>query len=122
MALKGKNIVITGCLKGIGRATLETFAKNHANIWACCQNEDQEFLDSIQKIPIYETYIKKGLKINEDVLSLFSNFKSIIVKNETLYIIGLINSIYKNDNTLIGDDIKTPGYLLNKNFKPYLTF
>jgi len=50
MTLKGKNIVITGCLKGIGRATLETFAKNHANIWACCQKEDQEFLDSIQKL------------------------------------------------------------------------
>jgi 3-oxoacyl-[acyl-carrier protein] reductase len=50
MTLKGKNIVITGCLKGIGRATLETFAKNHANIWACCQNEDQEFSEAIQKL------------------------------------------------------------------------
>ena len=47
--LKNKNVVITGCLKGIGLSTLEVFAENGANIFACVQNEDFEF----------ETYIKK---------------------------------------------------------------
>ncbi len=52
MLLKGKNVVITGCLKGIGRATMELFAKNGANIWACCQFQDTQFeecIDSLQQ-------------------------------------------------------------------------
>jgi 3-oxoacyl-[acyl-carrier protein] reductase len=50
--LKGKNAVITGCLKGIGRATMELFAKNGANIWACCQYQDAQFdgcIDNLQE-------------------------------------------------------------------------
>ncbi len=41
--LSGKNIVITGTLQGIGRATLEFFASNGANVWACAMHPDDEF-------------------------------------------------------------------------------
>ncbi|MEG1186175.1 MAG: SDR family NAD(P)-dependent oxidoreductase, partial [Eubacterium sp.] len=34
MLLKGKNIIITGSNRGIGRAMVEVFAENGANIWA----------------------------------------------------------------------------------------
>jgi len=50
--LKHKNIVITGCLKGIGRTTLEEFANNKANIFACVQYPDLEFIDFIEKLSI----------------------------------------------------------------------
>lgn len=40
--LKGKNAIITGSNRGIGRATLELFAKNGANIWACCRSMSKE--------------------------------------------------------------------------------
>lgn len=50
MLLKGKNAVVTGCLKGIGRATMELFAKNGANIWACCQYQDPLFDESIANL------------------------------------------------------------------------
>lgn len=50
MVLQGKNAVITGCLKGIGRSTLELFAKNNANIWACSQNKDDEFENYCQDL------------------------------------------------------------------------
>lgn len=43
MLLSGKNAVITGCLKGIGRSTLETFVMNGANVWACAIKPDNEF-------------------------------------------------------------------------------
>lgn len=43
MLLDGKNAVITGCLRGIGKATLENFALNGANVWACCQAPDPDF-------------------------------------------------------------------------------
>lgn len=47
MLLKGKNAVITGCLRGIGRTTMDVFAQNGANIWACCQAPDEEFENHI---------------------------------------------------------------------------
>ena len=41
--LKGKNAIITGARRGIGRAIVEVFAKNGANIWACARLEDSAF-------------------------------------------------------------------------------
>lgn len=41
--LKGKNAVITGARRGIGRATAECFAKYGANIWACARKPDESF-------------------------------------------------------------------------------
>jgi 3-oxoacyl-[acyl-carrier protein] reductase len=50
MLLKGKNAVVTGCLKGIGYATMELFARNGANIWACCQYEDPGFESRVKEL------------------------------------------------------------------------
>ena len=50
MLLKGKNAVITGCLKGIGRATMDVFAQNGANIWACCQMPTDEFESHVNEL------------------------------------------------------------------------
>lgn len=41
--LSNKNIVITGALQGIGKTTLEYFASNGANVWACAQKPTYEF-------------------------------------------------------------------------------
>lgn len=41
--LSGKNIVLTGCLQGIGRETLKTFSENGANIFACAYRQDEEY-------------------------------------------------------------------------------
>jgi len=43
MLLEGKNAVITGCLQGIGKATLETFANYGSNVWACAFAPNDEF-------------------------------------------------------------------------------
>jgi len=45
--LTGKNAVITGCNRGIGKAILTLFAENGANIWACVRREDSAFADNI---------------------------------------------------------------------------
>lgn len=50
MILKGKTAVITGCLQGIGRATLDVFAQNGANVFACCQYEADEFIDHVKNL------------------------------------------------------------------------
>ena len=41
--LTGKNAVITGTLQGIGKASLEFFTSNGANVWACAQRQDDAF-------------------------------------------------------------------------------
>ncbi len=74
--LQGKNAVITGARKGIGRATVETFAKNGANIWACAREKDMAFESDMETLsrryqvwihPIYfeitdETQVKAGIQ------------------------------------------------------------
>lgn len=41
--LHGKNAIVTGARRGIGRSTVETFAKLGANIWACARKKDDTF-------------------------------------------------------------------------------
>ena len=50
MLLKGKNVIITGCNRGIGRAMLDAFATNGANVFACVRRETPEFTTSIRSL------------------------------------------------------------------------
>ncbi len=48
--LEGKNAIITGARRGIGRAIVELFAKNGCNIWACARKYDEEFEKDINDV------------------------------------------------------------------------
>lgn len=48
--LKGKNMIVTGCLQGIGHETLRTFAENGANVFACAYKYNDEFESFCKKI------------------------------------------------------------------------
>lgn len=50
MLLRNKTAVITGCLQGIGKATLEYFAVEGAKIFACAQAETEEYLAHIDAL------------------------------------------------------------------------
>ncbi len=52
MLLEGKNALITGCNRGIGKAILTTFAENGSNIWACVRRPSDEFEDYIKELSI----------------------------------------------------------------------
>lgn len=43
MLLEGKTAVVTGCNRGIGKAILENFAKNGADVFAVVRKEQEEF-------------------------------------------------------------------------------
>ena len=76
MLLEQKTAVITGCNRGIGKATLETFAENGADIFACVRKESDEFTDVMTKLtaktgisitPVYFDFaeseqVKAGIK------------------------------------------------------------
>jgi 3-oxoacyl-[acyl-carrier protein] reductase len=42
-AMRGKNAIITGARSGIGKATVELFAENGANVWAGLRQPNPEF-------------------------------------------------------------------------------
>ncbi len=48
--LDGKNAIITGAKRGIGRATVEVFAQYGANIWACARRQDDNFERDMQSV------------------------------------------------------------------------
>lgn len=61
-SLKNKNVIITGCNKGIGKVTLEEFVKYGANIFACVRsdsNEFKKFISSLKKKYKVKIYIIK---------------------------------------------------------------
>ncbi len=74
--LRGKNVILTGSKRGIGRVILELFAQNGANIWACGRSHDDIFEQDIEKLaadnsvwiePIYfdladENGVKTGIQ------------------------------------------------------------
>lgn len=86
--LKNKNAIITGARRGIGRATVEAFARHGANIWACARTQNDAFEADMISIanqygvdiwPVYfdvteETQIKQAVqsikrqKVSVDVL------------------------------------------------------
>lgn len=88
--LSNKNIIVTGCLQGIGKETVSVFAQNGANVFACAYKKDEEFdnycydlsvKNDVSVIPIYfdmfdDIAIKNAVKI---------------IKKQQMEIHGLIN-------------------------------
>lgn len=57
--LEKKNIIITGCNRGIGLATLKKCALEGANIWAIIRNEKEEFTAICKELEeIHDIWIK----------------------------------------------------------------
>lgn len=48
MILRGKNAVITGANRGIGKKTVEVFAAQGAHIWACARKQTEEFEEYVR--------------------------------------------------------------------------
>ena len=60
MLLEGKTAVVTGCNRGIGKAILDVFANNGANIWACSRQPDDKFSEYVTSLSK-----KTGVEINQ---------------------------------------------------------
>ena len=50
MLLKQRTAIITGCNRGIGKATMKTFAEHGADIFACVREESATFTDMTTKL------------------------------------------------------------------------
>lgn len=86
--LDGKNAIITGARRGIGRATVEVFARNGANIWACARGKDSVFEQDMK-----ETAEKYGVWIRPiyfdilDIIQMKEAVQSIVKEKKTVDIL-----------------------------------
>jgi len=88
--LANKNVVLTGCLRGIGKTTMEVFARNGANIFACAQYQDIDFENTIQKLSAENGIWIKPIYFDlSDIESIKTGMRMII--SEKVQIDGLVN-------------------------------
>ena len=100
-SLKNKNVLITGCNKGIGKATLEGFAKYGANIFACVRSNSSEFKKFISTL-------KKKYKVKIYVIKL-----DLLKKSSISNCVNEIYKINKNIDILVNN----AGMLFNSLFQ-----
>ena len=100
-SLKNKNVIITGCNKGIGKATLEGFAKYGANIFACVRSNSSEFKKFILTL-------KKKYKVKIYVIKL-----DLLKKSSISNCVNEIYKINKNIDILVNN----AGMLFNSLFQ-----
>ena len=100
-SLKNKNVIITGCNKGIGKATLEDFAKYGANIFACARTTSSEFKKFIIDL-------KKKYRVNIQIIKLDLS--------KTSSIPNCVNEIYKTSKN-IDVLVNNAGMLFNSLFQ-----
>ena len=94
-SIKKKNVIITGCNKGIGKATLEDFAKCGANIFACVRSNTKNFKSLVSQL-------KKKYKVKIYIIQLDLSNNSSILKcaNEINRITRKIDVVVNNAGML----------------------
>ena len=89
--LKGKTAIITGCNRGIGRATLEKFCAYGADIFALVRQESESFLQDIEKLKA---------QYGVEIIPIYADFK---VEDEVKQAVKSILSYKKNIDILVNN-------------------
>ena len=89
--LKGKTAIITGCNRGIGRATLEKFCAYGADVFALVRQESESFLQDIEKLKA---------QYGVEIIPIYAGFK---VEDEVKQAVKSILSYKKNIDILVNN-------------------
>lgn len=89
--LDGKNSIITGCNRGIGKAILENYVKNGSNVYAVVRKITPEFLKLIEKLKMNGPQIYPFSCDFSDETAVMSCAKEIIREKKKIDI--LVNNI-----------------------------
>lgn len=101
MRLQGKNAIVTGARTGIGRAIVELFAREGANVWAVVHREDAEWLSVMEALasecdvwikPVYidlsdEEQIKHGVQTiikEKEPIDILVNAAGVVSENRLI--------------------------------------
>jgi 3-oxoacyl-[acyl-carrier protein] reductase len=86
--LQGKTAVITGARSGIGRATVELFAQNGANVYACIRKADVDFEEYLFDLSKKHNVWCKVIYIDmEDENQIKAGVKDIIQEKQNINIL-----------------------------------
>lgn len=99
--MQGKNVIITGCNRGIGRALVETFTSAGANVWACARKmtpEHEAWLSQLAMThgvwvkPVYFE-MTDSAAIETGIQSILDNGQSvdILINNAGVSTVGLLS-------------------------------
>ena len=117
MRLQGKNAIVTGARSGIGRAIVELFAREGANIWAIVHRDDQEWLSAMERLATEQhVWIKPAYIDLSDEEQIKQGMQNII--KEKLPIDILVNAVgIVSENRLIQmTTMQTMHDVMNVNF------
>ena len=89
--LKGKTAIISGCNRGIGRATLEKFCAYGADVFALVRQESESFLQDIEKLKA---------QYGVEIIPIYADFK---VEDEVKQAVKSILSYKKNIDILVNN-------------------
>lgn len=89
--LKGKTAIITGCNRGIGRATLEKFCAYGSDVFALVRQESESFLQDIEKLKA---------QYGVEIIPIYADFK---VEDEVKQAVKSILSYKKNIDILVNN-------------------
>jgi 3-oxoacyl-[acyl-carrier protein] reductase len=97
--LAGKNALITGARRGIGRAIAERFAENGANVWAHARSRDEGFEADMAALSLkYGTRVSPLYAELRDEASVKAAVQSIVKEKTPIGI--LVNNAGSSQNTL----------------------
>ena len=86
--LIGKNAIVTGSNRGIGREIVHLFAKNGANIWACARTKNTSFEQEIEELSNrYDVWIKPVYFDLADECSIKTGIHSILKEKKNVDIL-----------------------------------
>ncbi len=98
MLLKNKNALITGTSRGIGRAMLEVFAREGANIWALARTPSEEFEQACADIAVRNgVWVKPIYCELTDAVQIKEAFKQVMADKLPL-------NVLVNNAGYMGDD------------------
>lgn len=97
--LEGKNVIITGTARGMGRAMLDVFAANGASLWAHARTAAPEFLDTCRALSgQYGVEIRPLCFDLTDYAAMKAAVKEIM--RSKIPVDGLVNNAGITNNTL----------------------
>ena len=89
--LTGKNVLITGANRGIGKAILQKCAENHANIWSVARNiSDEVYSQWKETEEQYHIWIEPVQMDMQDENSVINGAKAVLSKKEPVW--GIVNN------------------------------
>ena len=111
--MKGKNIIITGANRGIGKVLVEMFAKAGTNVWAWMRKESESFimwkaeLERVHNVWIKLVYfdITDGESLNIGIKKILDeNLKiDILINNAGISTVGLLSQTKIEDVKVLFD-------------------